>query len=67
MKCVSCGSYFKQSQFNKSMFCDQCLDFANDTYDQELTEEIAHVLNPSGRTKAVFYDDSYNDTDSFSS
>jgi hypothetical protein len=49
------------------MFCEQCLDFANDTYDQELTEEIAHVLNPSGRTKAVFYDDSYNDTDSFSS
>jgi len=67
MKCASCGSYFKQSKFNKSMFCEQCLDFANDTYDKELEDDIAQVLNPSGRTKAVFYDDYANDTDSFSS
>jgi hypothetical protein len=65
MKCVSCGSYFKQSAFNKSLFCEQCLDIANDTYDQELLDEISQVINPSGKTQAVFYDDA--DVDSFSS
>lgn len=64
MKCVQCGSYFKKNMFNSSDTCEDCFDSL--VYEER--DVINEVINPSGRTLAVFPDEyDYNDVESFSS
>ena len=70
--CVTCGSYYRKSVYNNSDECNDCLDIAIDildnedqmTYDESTDPDVFSVVNPSGKTRAVFYD---HDVDSFSS
>ncbi len=58
MKCVSCGDYFKRSKHNPTNYCDGCIDAADDVqYDPEFEVEVSQLLNPTGKTQPVFYED----------
>lgn len=58
MKCVSCGEYFRRSKFNPTDYCESCIDEADDVqYDEEEQFEVEQILNPTGKTKPVFYDE----------
>jgi hypothetical protein len=57
--CVSCGEYFRTNAWhNDSNTCQNCyctlpIVIQDDDYEVERN----HLLNPSGKTPAVFYDD----------
>jgi hypothetical protein len=58
MKCITCGQYFKQSAYNKTNECDDCVDsiLFNDI-DQEMEVEINLLKNPNGKTQSqITYD-----------
>jgi hypothetical protein len=58
--CKTCGAYFKQSSFNSTNECNDCVDtFGVDSYefDPVYTADVLELTNPSGRTRAVFIDD----------
>lgn len=65
--CITCGSYYRNSYYNKTPFCDSCLD---ENFEVEATEaadcrlEASLLQNPSGKTQPVFYEDRDHD-DSF--
>lgn len=55
-RCFSCGAKFRQTEYNTSGKCDECFD-ADTYYIDDAQVELDLLVNPSGRTKAVFYDD----------
>lgn len=57
MKCVICGNYFKQHAFNRTNECDDCVDFVLPEIDAETEVDLELMKNPSGKTRAVFYED----------
>lgn len=57
MKCVICGNYFKQTAFNQTNECDECVDIVLPEIDAETEVDVELMLNPSGKTRAVFYED----------
>lgn len=59
MKCVICSSYFKQSAYNRTLYCYACLE----EMDGELQAVVTELTNPSGRVPAVFYDHSNDEDD----
>lgn len=63
MRCIYCGDYFKQSAFNTSNECDSCYSTALDKilFDEDFKEEVQHLRNKSSKTRAVFYNDDYED------
>lgn len=60
--CVHCGEYFRVSPWNsEGKACENCVDTTYVTqeepeYDDEDQVEVNMLMNPSGVTKAVFYD-----------
>jgi hypothetical protein len=69
MKCLICGSYFKQNAFNRSMECEDCVAVSFDSFedlDPEMQVEVNILTNPSGKKQPMIYEDRDNDTDSFS-
>lgn len=58
-QCISCNSYFRKNQFNSSEECESCIDTlpSASLFEGEDEVEVQHLLNPSGRTAAVFPDD----------
>ena len=58
--CVSCGDYFRTNAWhNNKLECQNCV-FTLPTSvvgDEDYEVEKNHLLNPSGKTPAVFYDD----------
>jgi len=57
MKCLTCGDYFRTSQWNNSKECENCTDNQKvQEYDSEDQVEVDILMNPSGVTRAVFYD-----------
>lgn len=61
--CVVCGEYFRLSPWHTNKLeCQNCTDVLHSNYvDDDLEIEKTTLLNPSGKTKPVFYDDGYND------
>lgn len=57
MKCVICGNYFKQHAFNRTNECDDCVDLVLPEIDPETEIDLELMKNPSGKTRAVFYED----------
>lgn len=57
MKCVICNNYFKQTPFNQTNECDECVDIVLPEIDAETELDFELMKNPSGRTPAVFYED----------
>lgn len=57
MKCLTCGDYFRTNQWNNSKECENCTDNQKvQEYDSEDQVEVDILMNPSGVTRAVFYD-----------
>lgn len=56
MKCVSCGSYFKRTPWTTGNECEDC-EAAFVPSDVEEKAELDILLNPSGKTQPVFYDE----------
>lgn len=55
--CRTCESYYKLHKFNFSDQCDACVDTLDVPYfDEEDTLEVKHLLNPTGKTAAKFYE-----------
>jgi hypothetical protein len=57
--CKACGAYFKQSPYNNTNECDDCLDtFEGDSqeFDSVYEADILEITNPSGKTRPVFLD-----------
>ena len=66
MKCISCGSYFKRSPWNTGSMCENCEDtllLPDDSEDEKA--ELNLLMNPSGKTQPVFYDDRDYDSHGF--
>lgn len=61
LKCYSCGTKFKQSEYNTSGKCNDCYD-DDFLYLDDDKIDVDLLVNPTGKTKAVFYDD-YPDED----
>lgn len=68
--CVICRQYYRLNQWhNSSSTCQNCIDssatdieLANKlSPDSEYELDKAALVNPSGRTKPVFYNDYYTD------
>ena len=60
MHCTNCGNYYRLTPYNDTCFCDDCLaeqDMADTSSYPDLEVEKNLLLNPSGKTKAVFYDE----------
>lgn len=59
--CVTCGDYFRNNAWhNDKHVCQNCVDVVPQL-DEDYELEKNHLLNPSGKTPAVFYDS--EDTD----
>lgn len=57
MKCATCGDYFRVDQWECNTECDKCLDAQSQPlYDPDDQVDVDTLLNPSGVTRAVFYD-----------
>ena len=55
--CITCQNYYRQSQYNDSQQCDECVDSLEvPLFDEEDTLEVEHLLHPSGKTPARFYE-----------
>jgi hypothetical protein len=61
MRCIICNTYFKQHQFNRSKECDDCASTGNSYIDSETEVDIENMLNPTGKVKAVFYRETFDD------
>lgn len=70
--CVTCGVYFRQSPYNNSAECDTCFSSFTDNmekrilhsetdYEIQQDSDVRKVINPSGKTQAVFYDRDTNE------
>lgn len=55
-RCYSCGTKYKESEYNTSGKCDECYD-VDWLYIDDAQVELDLLVNPSGRTKPVFYDE----------
>lgn len=64
MKCIICGSYYKKHAFNQTNECDNCVDFLLPEIDPETEVDLEIMLNPSGKTAPVFYEDRDEDPES---
>lgn len=64
MKCVTCGSYFKQHSFNRSLECDDCVavSYDFDDLDSEMQVEVNLLVNPTGKKQPVIYEDRDNES-----
>jgi hypothetical protein len=63
MKCIICGNYFKKHAFNQTNECDDCVHCVLPEMDSETEVDVGMILNPSGKTPAVFYQDGYESDD----
>ena len=56
--CVHCGEYFRVSPWNsEGKACENCVDTLDEPmYDAEDQVEVDMLMNPTGVTQAVFYD-----------
>lgn len=61
--CVSCGDYFRTNAWhNNKNECQNCVDqLPIEETDEDYVIEKNHLLNPSGKTPAVFYDSEETD------
>lgn len=59
-KCTDCGSYYRNSVYNKTSRCDVCLDVEPYDLDSEYRLEMKLLQNPSGKTQPVFYDEPFD-------
>jgi hypothetical protein len=59
-KCVTCGSRYQLSVYNDTDKCDSCMSL-----DDEDLSDIDHLVNPSGKTQPIFYDDLNDDSHGF--
>lgn len=57
MKCVMCKDYFRRSEYNPTDCCEACIDAADDVEYNLDDVDVQIVLNPTGKTQPVFYDD----------
>ena len=57
--CVSCGDYFRTNAWhNNKLECQNCVfTLPSMEIDDDVDVEVNHLLNPTGKTQAVFYDD----------
>lgn len=54
MICKTCGNYFKQSAFNKTDQCEDCIGFEEEeleSFNNAYEADIFELTNPTGRTK----------------
>lgn len=65
MKCISCGSYFKRTSWNNGSMCESCEDSVLLPDDTDEKAELNILMNPSGRTQPVFYDEQDYDSHGF--
>jgi hypothetical protein len=57
--CVNCHEYFRQSPWNNSNLCYNCYDDLDElppVVDPEDQVELDNLVNPTGHTKAVYYE-----------
>jgi hypothetical protein len=56
--CVTCGAYYRNTPFNQSNECDDCVDQISDLYEEPENElqTIREIVYPSGKTPIVRYD-----------
>lgn len=58
--CVKCGSHYRLDEYNSSLECCSCLDTLDCdeefTIDAEDQVDVDMIMNPTGVTRAVFYE-----------
>jgi len=54
--CVTCGCYFKNSEYNDSEECYDCIDVVPPLYDEVYEADVQELLHPNGRTVPKFED-----------
>jgi hypothetical protein len=52
--CTLCGGYFKQSEYNDSDECYDCVDVVPPLYDSVFEADVQELVNPTGKTQAKF-------------
>lgn len=61
MICYSCGAYFKPNKddYPKKHYCASCTDaeVALPELEEDVEIELGIMVNPSGRVRAMIYDD----------
>lgn len=62
MNCIACGIYFKPSIYSATdlCLCDDCYsaqDHLGFIAMDEISVEMNHILNPTGKVKAMIYED----------
>ena len=57
MHCSACGKYYRLTVYNKTCFCDECLVEQDELYTSQADIDSEPIINPSGKTMPVFYDD----------
>ena len=56
--CITCGGYYKLSQYNPTDECDDCTSAILVPYlDEDDALEVESLLNPSGKIPARFNED----------
>lgn len=57
--CVLCGDYYRMNMWHSNRLeCQNCVDTAPKEYsDEDYQLEKNTLLNPSGKTQPIFYDD----------
>lgn len=58
--CKTCGSYYKQTAFNKTDQCEDCigvLDEEIESLNNAYEADLIQITNPTGKTKPVFNDE----------
>jgi hypothetical protein len=57
MFCNSCKQYFRNTPWNATNECEECVDtLGAPTFDSEDEIEINNLTNPTGVTQPRFYD-----------
>ena len=58
--CKACRTYYRLSAHNNTANCDDCMSiFGEDDLDIDpaFEADVIELVNPTGRTKPVFFDD----------
>ena len=57
MLCAACGAYYRLTVYNRTCFCEDCLVQQDELYTTQAEIGTEGIVNPSGKTMPVFYDE----------
>lgn len=56
MICVLCGQHFFKDKFNPSLECMDCQDVIYQADEDDISDDVFEIMNPTGKTKAYIED-----------